>query len=250
MASLELILLGHYLFPLDGGAFSERVCDPDRDPHTEHAELTGLDRHSTKTVTYAYVYGASAPRVGAELEITEEEIVPLLNYRGLPMLLNSLKRRDGENYREPDDIGKARLAKGRIVIKAFESKIEGIKDLKENVSKAAERGWLKGIDGAKLYVRKAHAALNTLLQGAGAIVCKMWMVETHRLLEAQGLRHGIDFKQVAWVHDELQFDHRPGLGDIIAKASDEAAKTVGRKLGLRGEFRTSTKTGPHWAATH
>lgn len=249
--ALELICLGQYLQPLDGGSFLARVCDPNRDAHTEHAELTGLNRHDTKTVTYAYVYGASAPRVGEELEIAEEEIIPLLNYRGLPQLLNALRRRLGDDYVEPDDMGKARLAKGRIVILKFEKGIPGIKDLKEGVTAAAEsRKWLKGLDGRKLYVRKAHAALNTLLQGAGAIICKLWMVLVHRRLAEAGLIHGRDYRQVAWVHDELQIEHRPGLGAVIGEIAKDAIREAGEVLRMHGPLRGEAKTGRNWAETH
>lgn len=250
-SSLELICLGQYLQPLDGGAFLARVCDPNRDPHSEHAELTGLGRYDTKTVTYAYVYGASAGRVGEELIISEEEIVPLLNYKGLPQLLTSLRRRLGDDYVEPDDMGKARLAKGRIVILKFEKGIPGIKDLKDNVTATAEqRKWLKGLDGRKLYVRKAHAALNTLLQGAGAIICKLWMVLVHRRLKAAGLLHGIDYRQVAWVHDELQIEHRPGLGAVIGEIAKDAIREAGEILQMHGPLRGEAKTGRNWKETH
>ena len=46
------------------------------------------------------------------------------------------------------------------------------KSLRDEVQRAASKKYLKGIDGRKLYIRNAHSALNTLLQGAGAIVMK------------------------------------------------------------------------------
>ena len=115
---------------------------------------------------------------------------------------------------------------------------------------AKERGWLKAIDGRKLYVRKPHAALNTLLQAMGAIVCKLWMILLHRMLQDRGLVLGRDYNQLGWIHDELQFEHAPGLGPVIAECSNAAIKQAGRMLGLRGEFRSDTKTGRNWAETH
>lgn len=60
-----------------------------------------------------------------------------------------------------------------------------------------------GLDGRPVYVRSPHSALNTLLQSAGALVCKAWVVETERMLrEEEGFKHGWDgdFALMAWVH--------------------------------------------------
>jgi DNA polymerase-1 len=249
--ALELFCLGHYLAPLDEGRFARLMSDPNRDPHEENSALTGLERNPTKTVTYAYVYGAGGLKVGLQLDLTPEEMPELLSYRGLPMMLGNMQRMQGDAYVEPNDNIKARMAKGRIVIRKFEAGITGIAELKEGVSKAAtERGWIKGLDGRKLHVRKAFAALNTLLQGAGAMICKLWMVLTHRALARLGLKHGVDFKQVLWVHDEFQFTHRKGLGPTIGDACMEALRETGRILNFRGDLRGAYKTGPTWAHTH
>nr|WP_316651500.1 DNA polymerase [uncultured Gellertiella sp.] len=250
-SALELIDLGHYLVPYDEGAFRDRVCDPNRDPHTEHAELTGLTRADTKTATYLYIYGGSAYKLSLDITVEDDEVPELLAYRGLPALLRSLvKRFDQEFVDNLDDRQRAKIVKARKIILAFEDGITGIKDLKENVTKAAERGWLRGMDGSRLHVRKSHAALNTLLQSAGAMTCKLWMVLTHRKLRERGLISGVDFKQVLWVHDELQFTHKPGLAPIIIECAYEAIREAGEKLGLRGVYRGDAKTGQNWAECH
>lgn len=253
-SSLELILLGHYLYPNDDGAFSARVCDPSRDPHKENAEIAGgITRSDAKTAIYLFVYGGSAYKLSLDpaIIVTEDMVPELLSYRGLPMLLKSLEKRfDAAFVLALDDMAKARIARARQIIVAFEQNIAGLKDLKQGVTAAAERGFLKAIDGSRLFVRKPHAALNALLQSAGAIACKMWMVLLHAKLCAAGLRRGVDYKQVLWVHDELQFTHRPGLGPTIKALAEEALVGVGEALGLRGRFRTDGKTGRNWAECH
>lgn len=250
-SALELIDLGHYLVPYDEGAFRDRVCDPNRDPHTEHAEITGLTRADTKTATYLYIYGGSAYKLSLDISIEDDEVHEMLSYRGLPMLLKSLERRfDADFVAKLDDRQKAKIVKARKIILAFEEGITGIKDLKESVTKAAEKGWLKGMDGSRLHVRKSHAALNTLLQSAGAMTCKLWMVLFHRKMKAEGYVHGRDFKQVLWVHDELGITHKPGLGPVIARVAEEAMKEAGTMLGLRGTYRTAAQHGRNWAETH
>lgn len=251
-SALELIDLGHYLEPHDGGKFRDRVCDPNRDPHTEHSELTGRTRAETKTATYLYVYGGSAYKLSLDTPVDDAEIPELLGYKGLTLLLKNLERRfDVDFVAKLDDRQKARIAKARQIILAFEGGIEGIKPLKKEVTEVAQaRGWLKGLDGSKLHVRKAHAALNTLLQSAGAMTCKLWMVLTHEKLAARGLIHGVHFKQVLWVHDELQFSHLPGLHEVIKECAYEAIKEAGVMLGLRGEYRADAKLGHNWAECH
>lgn len=250
-SSLELIDLGHYLVPYDGGAFRDRVCDPSRDPHTEHSEITGQTRADTKTATYLYVFGGTAYKLSLAIDVKEEEIIELLQYRGLSALLRALVKRFDEDFvAKMDDKQKAKLVKARKIILAFEEKITGIKDLKTNISTAAEKGWIKGMDGSKIHVRKAHAALNTVIQSAGAMSCKVWKVLMHRRMKAEGYIHGVDYKQVLDVHDEVQWTHRPGLGPFIKKMADECMKEAGRMLNLRGEYRTDGKTGHNWAETH
>ena len=68
------------------------------------------------------------------------------------------------------------------------------------------------LDGRKLTVRSEHAALNTLLQGAGAIVMKKALI----LLNDKINSNGWDAKFVANVHDEWQIechaDHAKAVG--------------------------------------
>lgn len=275
-SSLELLVLGHYLHPFDNGQFCDRVSDPTRDPHTEHAAITGLNRDDTKTVTYLSIYGGGAGRAAEELEVEEDEVPQWLKYKHLPALLKRAKSMAGSTWVEPTDRELALLAKGHKVIKDFEAGIPGWKDCKEQVTQAAiQRRWLKGLDGRKLYVRKAHAALNTLLQGGGAIICKLWMIIMHRMLAERGIGfmvidhlYGTEFDhgtavapfvmgdpnnvvaQVLWVHDELQFEHTAGLGPLIGELSDAAIKEAGHVLNFRGVLRTDFKTGRNWAETH
>lgn len=250
-SSLELIDLGHYLQPLDGGKFSQRVCDPTRDAHQENADIADMTRADAKTAIYLFVYGGGAYKLSLSLSVEDSEMLELLGYRGLPMLLSNLVKRFDQSFVDKlDDSQKARIAKARIIILKFEQNIEGLKQLKDDISKVAARGWLKGMDGRRVYVRKAYSALNTLLQSAGAQTCKLWMMLVHRELEKRGLVYGKDYKQVLWVHDALSFTHRPGLGPLILEVGLACLKEAGVMLGLRGEYRGAGKTALNWAETH
>jgi hypothetical protein len=55
---------------------------------------------------------------------------------------------------------------------------------------------------------------------------------------------------VLFIHDELQFTHKKGLGPIIIKAAEECMVLAGEMLNLRGRYRTEGKTALNWAQTH
>lgn len=106
-------------------------------------------------------------------------------------------------------------AEGKAVKRRFLKKVPAITALRNAVKGVLveeyhgqvvkwKRHWLKGLDGRHLHVRSIHSALNLLLQSAGALVCKYWIVRTEERLLARGLKHGWDgdFALMAWVHKQ------------------------------------------------
>lgn len=252
-SSLELILMGHYLWPKDNGEFSARVCDPTRDAHGEHAAIADVTRADAKTTIYLIIYGGTAYKLSLDpaIIVTPEEVVELLRHRGLPMILRSLAKRLGDDFVAGlDDMQKARIAKSRQIIVKLSAGITGLTELTDDIKAAAEKGYLRGLDGRKLYVRKAYSAFNAVLQGGGAQVCKLWIVLTKQRLMARGLKYGVDFKFRLWVHDEMQISHKPGLGPIIKEEAELAIRDVAARLNLRGMLRSDGKTGLSWFDTH
>lgn len=253
MSSLELILMGHYLFPHDGGKFSARVCDPTRDAHQEHADIADVTRADAKTTIYLIIYGGTAYKLSLDpaIIVTPEEVPALLGYRGLPMILKALEKRFTPEFVQGlDDMQKARIAKSRIIIVKLSEGIDGLKEVTEAVKAAAEKGWLKGLDGRKIHVRKAYSAFNAVLQSGGAQVCKLWIVRFKERMEELGYVWRKDFKFRLWVHDEMQISHKPGLGPVIKEQAELAARDVATMLNLRGMLRTDGKTGKSWFDTH
>lgn len=119
-----------------------------------------------------------------------------------------------------------------------------------------KRKYLKGLDGRKLHVRSPHSALNILLQSAGAIICKMWICETVRILEEEhGLKQGNsaqdDFMLCAWVHDEGQYVFRDNLkASLLEAASQKAMRNCGEFFNFNCLLDTESKTGKTWADCH
>ena len=106
------------------------------------------------------------------------------------------------------------------------------------------QGYLKGLDGRKIFVRSEHSALNTLLQGAGAIMMKQALVIFYEKLG------GLDAKFVCNVHDEWQLevvaDQADEVGRLGVEAIIEAGKVLNLKCPLDGEYNV----GINWSETH
>jgi len=231
-AGLELRLLAHYMALYDQGAYADAVVNGD--VHSLNQKAAGLRlRDSAKTLIYALLYGAGDYKLGTIAADDAETKWGLQK-----------TRKEGKDLR------------GRLMqnLPALAKLTKTVKD------KATESGTLRTLNGRILYVRHPHASLNTLLQGGGAVVCKQWMVDVHKKL---AIKHGLkageepgdtlpgtDYNQMAWVHDELQIECRPGLGRLIGEASVECIKETGVKLGLRCALDGEFKIGTSWATTH
>ena len=74
------------------------------------------------------------------------------------------------------------------------------------------------------------------------------MVEVDNMLALTGQSHKV--QQVAWVHDECQFECDPDFADEFGKMAVDCIRKAGDffeiKLPLTGEY----KIGKNWAETH
>ncbi len=179
------------------------------DIHTANMKLAGLtNRDQAKTFIYAFCYGAGAAKLG--------KIV-------------------GGNK----DHGVALTAR-------FLSRLPNLRKLKINTQKIAEQGKIKGIDGRVLHIRSPHAALNTLIQGGGASICKDWLVNMTTRINSTG----IDAKLVASVHDEYQFEVAKGDVKRFGTITKESIKDTEHKLNIKCPLDSTWKNGETWAVTH
>ncbi|MER9178950.1 DNA polymerase [Mesorhizobium sp. M0767] len=251
-SGLQLRILGHYLFPYDDGAFSQRVCTPGLDIHAANSEITGLTRGDTKTVTYQTIFGGGPLPVGMAVGLEGYDIKELSSSPGAKNYVSWMKKVMKGKYVELKPLTLAYVVRGQGVIKAFMDGITGLKDFKKDSQELAKaQGFLVAMDGRKLQVRKPHASIVQLLQGGDAIICKEWQIETKRvLLEDYGLVEDVDYGQMGWVHDELQFEHREGLHDIIKEAAEQAMRNVAVSLDFKGILTTEAKLGYNWKDCH
>ena len=179
------------------------------DIHTANMKAAGLtDRNQAKTFIYAFLYGAGPAKIG--------QIV-------------------GGGFRE-----------GQQLIDSFLRNTPALAKLREKVATHSAGGTLPGLDGRRLRVRSEHAALNTLLQGAGAVVMKQALV----LLSESLNQYDIPHKLVANVHDEFQIEVPENFADVVGKAAVRAIRNAGDVLDLRCPLDAEYNVGNNWAETH
>ena len=186
------------------------------DIHSYNQQLAGLpNRDNAKTFIYAFLYGAGDQKIGDIIEGTRE---------------------DGKKIKE----------------RFFES-LPLLKELIERVKEDAMKGYVLGLDGRKLRLRKdgrgkpmVHKALNLLLQGAGAVVMKYAMVLLDEALEASGL----DALKVIDMHDEGQYDVLPAHVNAFRQLADNCVKKAGELLGMNLPLASDSIVGLSWKDTH
>ena len=179
------------------------------DIHTSNQNLAGLEsRDQAKTFIYALLYGAGDAKLGTV-------------------------------------VGGSKRAGAELRQRFFDN-LPAFKHLKERVSRAAKRGFIKGLDGRAIYVRSEHAALNTTLQGAGAVVMKVALT----LFDQKIKEKGYDAKFVCNVHDEWQMEVAEDQADDVGKLGVAAIRDAGDYLNLRCPLDGEYKTGVAWHETH
>ena len=207
-SGLELRCLAHYMAAYDNGSYANVVLDGD--VHTTNQEAAGLPtRNNAKTFIYGFLYGAGDEKIGKIINKGATE--------------------------------------GRKIKNKFLKKLPALKYLKDAVSKAAkDRGWIKGLDGRVIPIRHSHAALNTLLQSAGAIICKTWYVYVARALKEAKL----DAQIVAFIHDEVQILVKKGQEDETGRLVQQCMREVEQQFKFRCQLDSEYKYGSNWADTH
>lgn len=209
-SGLELRMLAHYMALYDDGEYGEQVVNGDI--HTLNQKAAGLPtRDNAKTFIYGFLYGAGVAKLG--------QIVG-----------GSVKK------------GSALKKKFLTSLPALESLIDAVKD------KAANK-YLLGLNKRKYYIRSDHSALNVLLQGAGALIMKYYLVHLDRMLQEKWVP-GKDYEFVGNIHDEVQIEVNANIAKDIAKVCEAAFPIVEKELRFRVRLEGEAKIGDTWEDTH
>lgn len=231
-SSLELRMKAHYVYRYDKGAFAKAVDEGKKEDRTDPHSLmclmigeevmgpvSGQGRDNAKTVVYADLYGAGDEKRGSI-------ILPF----GTKAEKVAIGKLIGERMQEGDQAG---TQLKRAIVEAVDDK-----------------GFLLGLDNRVLRIRKAHAALNTLLQSAGAVVMKMALVLLDRALQDAGLIPGKDYEFVANIHDEAQAEVLPIHVPKFKELAIQAVADAGTKLRLKCPLKAEAEHGHSWMHTH
>lgn len=235
--ALELRDLAAYMAAYDGGAYIDVVLKGDKalgtDMHSVNARALGLDpkqiyfvdgrkitgRDIAKVWFYAFIYGAGDQKLG-EIQIGGRD--------------EDKQRRVGKKARA--SFLKNLPALGRLTERAK--------------ARCKEPGFLVGLDKRRLYPRSEHAALNTLLQSAGAILMKKGLVLLDTALQNAELVPGVDYEFVANVHDEWQIEVKEEHAEQVGRLARQAIIDAGTSFNFRCPLDGNYVVGTSWAETH
>ena len=212
LSGIELRMLSHFLARFDGGRYADILLNGDI--HQVNADKIGISRKLVKTVTYAFLYGAGDEKIGTSYD----------------KLLSSTQAK----------------RKGKEIRAAYIDAIDGLDQLLAGIKKASERGYIKAIDGRKIMVDSPHKALNYCLQGNSAILAKQWMLINH----AQVKELNLCCSQLAFIHDELQFECDPAHAADLCSSLVLASTKAGEHYNLRVRIDAEAKQGKNWSETH
>ena len=211
LSGIEARMLGHFCYPYpQGPSFAHLITVGDW--HTSNANLWGCSRDDAKTELYALMYGAGPLKLG--------------NILGKPPAVG---KRNKDAF-----------------FKAYTPYADLTTDLEEALKK--NDGYIRALDGRRLYVRNKKDVLSSCLQGNAAIVFKLWMNAVNAMI----IKEGWPARQMIAYHDELQFEFNGPIEQAKAFGQRvcDIATTVGEELHLNVPITAEAMTGKNWRECH
>ena len=179
------------------------------DIHTANQLAAGLEtRDQAKTFIYAFLYGAGDAKIGS---------------------ITGGTARDGKRLKEK-----------------FLANTPALGRLRERVGVASGRGYILGLDRRRVAIRSSHAALNSLLQSAGAIIMKKALC----LLDEYATIWGLDYHIIGNIHDEIQTEVREKDAEVFGRLATSCVEAAGLFYKLNCPLAGDYKVGNTWADTH
>lgn len=213
LSGIELRMFAHYLSRYDGGRYGEILLNGDI--HQVNADKIGVSRSAVKRIQYCFLYGGGVEKLGRTYD---------------PQLTSAQAKKVGSELRQ-----------------AFLDATDGLSDLVEAVKKKVQStSYINSIDGRKIHVDGPHKALNYLLQSGAGVIAKRWMVIAQDNIK----QLNIEADQLAFVHDELQYECNPAHADNLMFNLELAAAQSGEYYNLRIPIAAEASTGNSWADTH
>lgn len=230
-SGLELRCLAHYLAKYDDGAYGRALLEGDVHSITQKALIEWVGegkkgRDLAKTWMYAFLYGAGDEKLGKILA-------------------------PGKSQKEQERIG---AHSRKMFLKNLAALDYLLRDVKKKHNK---QGYLISLDGRRVYTRSEHSALNSLLQCAGSLICRRWMVVYNRALmdlfdtpPGGGWQH--PWAALGWFHDENQLAvwDDPLCIDATKIVLVDSIRSMTSHFNFRCPLDGEAKVGRNWMETH
>jgi hypothetical protein len=203
---LEARMEAHETFSINSDYATNLITG---DVHTPNAEKWGVSRDIAKSGKYALTYGAYPDKISKTLNISKR--------------------------------------KAKEIFDSFWSSDNPLAVLKARLERFWKKyGWIRGLDGRKIYIRKQSDLLNYRFQSDGAIVMKQSMVWLHKRVG----KYNIDAVKVIDMHDEAQADVDPGQADLYAALAIQSIREAGKYFNMNVPLDADAKIGANWKDTH
>lgn len=209
---LEGRMLAHYL---NDPEFTKLILSGDW-----HNKIWSLitpfvsSRSVSKNVFYAFIYGAGDWQLGNTADIT------------------------------PNGFNKESV--GRAIRTAIMLGIPSLKILNDKIQQESGRGYIVGLDHRRIRIRSKHAALNTLLQSAGAIVMKQAMC----ILDDWINQYSLDAHKIGDFHDEGVLEVNPSQSELLKTLAIGCVIKAGEHFNLKCPLDADARLGKRWSEVH
>lgn len=240
-SGLELRCFAHFLYPYDHGEYVNEILNGDI--HTHNQKMAGLPtRDQAKTMIYCMMYGGGDGKLGEVINGTAKDGKALKErfFNAVPA------------YKELcSDIERTLITSSEWV--GGVNKVTWRKRAHPDNSNLSITHSILGLDRRVVYVRSPHSALNTLLQSAGALICKKWVCLVEENMRKAGYKHGWDgdFAMMAWVHDETQIACRTKeIAEDCVRIAQESMRQTQKFFNFNCQLDTEGKIGANWFDCH
>lgn len=240
-SGLELRCFAHFLHTFDDGEYAHEILNGDI--HTHNQKMAGLPtRDQAKTMIYCMMYGGGDSKLGEVINGTAKDGKALKErfFTSVPA------------YRKLVESVERALVQDSVWVGGV-NKVTWRKRVHPDNHSLSITHSVLGLDRRVVYVRSPHSALNTLLQSAGALICKKWVCLVEENMRKAGYKHGWDgdFAMMAWVHDEVQIACRTKeIAEDCVKIAQKSMRQTQKFFNFKCQLDTEGIVGSNWYDCH
>lgn len=240
-SGLELRCFGSFLYPYDKGDYIKEILEGDI--HTHNQKMAGLPtRDQAKTMIYCMLYGGGDGKLGEVINGTAKDGKALKErfFKSVPAYKKLCSSIEKALVESSEWVGSVNKVKWRKRVHPDNHNL----DITHHIL---------GLDRRLVYVRSPHSALNTILQSAGALICKKWVCLVEENMRKAGYKHGWDgdFAMMAWVHDEVQVACRTKeIAEDCVRIAQESMRQTQEFFKFNCQLDTEGSVGKNWFDCH